>query len=96
MRRYAQDRVQLEPLRARERAVREAAEAVVRARLGPGPAAPRAGSWPSCAAVEHRERSRYWRSEPYATCRVWYREVGARLVREGALEREDDVFDLTS
>lgn len=96
VRRYAREGLRLADLRAREEATRRAAEAQAARRLSP-PA--QALFWPLLALVRagsrRRERSRYWRSELYDATRRLYRAVGERLAVEGALERPDDVWDLT-
>ncbi|MCO5168133.1 MAG: PEP-utilizing enzyme [Planctomycetes bacterium] len=97
VRRYAREGLRLADLRAREQATRSAAEALVARRLR---APARALFWPLLEVVRagsrRRELSRYWRSELYDVSRRLYRALGERLAAEGALERPDDVWDLTT
>ncbi|HZU98005.1 MAG TPA: PEP-utilizing enzyme, partial [Planctomycetota bacterium] len=92
--RYARDGVTLGSLLERERAIREAAERTLDARAR---GLRRLGLGALLAivrrAIHHRERSRYCRSELFATARDFYREIGQRLT--GVLGPADDVTFLS-
>lgn len=99
--RYARSDVTVEGFRARERAVRAAAEERLRAALGGGALAAARGRLLAVVLatlrrlIRNRENSRYCRSELFGFSKNVFRALGRHLVREGVLRAEDDVFHLT-
>lgn len=95
---YAASDVSVATMRAREQALRAAAEEVVDESLRAHPARRALLGYLLDATrrlIRHRENSRYCRSELFGYAKNVFRALGRRLVEAGVLRAEADVYELT-
>ncbi|MBI3070768.1 MAG: hypothetical protein HYY84_01445 [Deltaproteobacteria bacterium] len=98
IRNYIGTDVSVEVLEARERGIRDAAEAKVRARLGRDPTKRALFDFvleKTRQSVRFRENLRLARSRVYGVVKRMARAFGRAYVEAGAIDRVDDVFFLT-